>query len=258
MPALLEMNNVTVIRDGKRILDQISWTMQSNEHWAVIGKNGAGKSFLLQLLSANFHPTAGTVRVMGEELGKVNLWDLRTKIGLVSDTLHRRYHEYLPMIDVVCSGFFASIGLYDAVTAEMRHKAEAILEQTGLAALRDRAFGDLSHGEQRRTLIARALVFNPRILILDEPCSGLDIPSRESFLGLVQELGEAGHNLVFVTHHMEEVLPVISHVLYIKDGLVFAQGPKEKMMQSHVLEPVFDYPIPLVQSEGRYWPKFFT
>lgn len=258
MPPLLELENVTVIRDGKQILDHVSWTMQSNEHWAVIGKNGAGKSFLLQLLSANFHPTSGTVRVMGEELGKVSVWDLRTKIGVVSDTLHRRYHNYLSVFDTVCSGFFASIGLYDRVSTQMRQQTEKILEQTGLTHLRNQPFGDLSHGEQRRTLIARALVFNPRIMVLDEPCSGLDIPSRETFLNLVQQLGEDGHNLVFVTHHMEEVLPVINHVLYIKEGTVYTQGAKEDMMQSHVLEPVFDYPIPLVKSDGRYWPKFFS
>ncbi|MBD3265882.1 ATP-binding cassette domain-containing protein [bacterium] len=257
MQPLLALQHVTVIRDGVRILDDINWIMQADEHWAVIGKNGAGKSFLLQLLSAQFHPTSGLVQVMGEELGQVNVWDLRTKIGMVSDGLQRQYHNYFTVLDVVCSGFFASVGIYEPITDAMKEKADETLEKVGLSPLKDRRFGDLSHGEQRRVLIARALVFDPIMLVLDEPCSGLDIPSREDFLQTIQRLGESGHNLVFVTHHLEEVMPVIGKILLLKDGKVHARGDKEEMLISTHLESTFDYPIPIVQSDGRYWPKLF-
>ena len=257
MTPLIELKNVSVIRDGKTILDQVSWVMQQNEHWAVIGKNGAGKSFLLQLLSANFHPTSGIVTVMGEELGKVSVWDLRKQIGLVSNQLHQRYHNYFTVREVVCSGFFASIGIYEPIEDYMFAKADEVLARIGISNLAQRPFGELSHGEQRRTLIARAMVFNPRMLVLDEPCSGLDIPSREEFLSTVQKLGEEGHNLIFVTHHLEEVIPVINNVLYIKNGKIHAKGDKSAMFSEPLLQEVFDFPIPIVKSDDRYWPKLF-
>lgn len=257
MTPLIELQDVTVIRDGKTILDRVNWTMQPDEHWAVIGKNGAGKSFLLQLLSANFHPTSGIVKVMGEELGKASVWDLRKQIGFISDQLHQRYHNYLTVREVVCSGFFASIGIYEPVEDYMAVQADEILSRLLISHLAERCFGELSHGEQRRVLIARALVFHPRMLVFDEPCSGLDIPSREEFLASVSMLTGHGHNLVFVTHHLEEVISAITNVLFIKDGKIIAQGNKPAMFTESMLLKVFDFPIPLIQSDGRYWPKLY-
>jgi iron complex transport system ATP-binding protein len=257
MESLLKLERVSVIRDGQTILDNLCWEMNRNEHWAVIGRNGAGKSFLLQLLSAQFHPTSGVVHVMGERLGRVNVWDLRAKIGLVSDALQRQYHEFVTVLDVTCSGFFASIGVYDNISTNQKETAQACLDTVGLVHLSDRKFGSLSHGEQRRVLIARALVHDPQMLVLDEPCSGLDIPSRERFLADIQRLGEQGRNLIVVTHHLEEVMPIISHVLLLKDGKGLVRGRKDTVLTEANLHQTFDYAIPLTQSDGRFWPTFF-
>lgn len=257
MESLIELENVSVIKDGKHILRDINWSITPNENWAVIGKNGSGKSFLLRLLSANLQPSKGIIKVFEKQFGKVSLWDLKKKIGLVSDLLQSQYPNENKVIDVVYSGYFSSIGVYDPIDSRMKKSADKILKFLGISHLKGRRFSELSHGEQRKALIARSLVFNPRLLVLDEPCTGLDIPAREEFLKAIQKLAEHGHNIIFVTHHIEEVMPLINHVLFIKNGQIFNKGPKEKMMKEDILKNVLGYDFKLIKKGGRYWPKYF-
>lgn len=255
MKKIIELKNVNITMDNRQILTGITWSVGKNENWAVIGQNGSGKSFLLQLLSANIQPSSGTVELFGEMFGRVSLWELKKKIGVVSDMLLRQYHDNYKTIDVVCSGYFSSIGIYDKITAKMLNDAINILKELKITHLRHKRVCELSHGEQKRVLIARALVFNPKLLVFDEPCNGLDIPSREKFLKLAQNLSKKGHNIIFVTHHIEEIMPFINNVMLIKDGKIYAKGQKEDMMKKEMLNRVLNFKFNVTEKSGRYWPK---
>jgi iron complex transport system ATP-binding protein len=256
MQNLISLEKVSVIKNGKYILRHIDWSMNENENWAIIGENGSGKSFLLRLLSANLHSSKGTVKVFGKQFGQVNLWDLKKNIGLVSDLLQTQYHNRTRVIDVVYSGYFSSIGLYENIDSRMKKSAYKILKFLGIYHLKDRIFGELSHGEQRRVLIARSLVFNPKLLVLDEPCTGLDIPAREEFLKTIEKLVKKGHNVIFVTHHIEEVMPFINRILFMKNGKIFGKGTKKEMMKEEKLNKVLGHKFKLIYKNGRYWPKY--
>jgi iron complex transport system ATP-binding protein len=254
---LIKLDGISVVRNKNPILTDIDWTMQDGENWAVIGENGAGKSFLLRLLSAQMFPSSGKVKVFGEEFGKVDMWELRKKIGLVSDSLQKRQHDHTKVLDVALSGFFSSVGVYNTVNSDMEKSALKQLKFMGVDRFKERNFSELSTGEQRRVLIARALVFDPKLLILDEPCTGLDIPAREKFLNNIGELIKKGHNIVFVTHHIEEVIPTINKVLLMKNGRILAAGDKEKVMTEENLRKALGYEFELVEKNGRYWSKVF-
>ena len=253
MGNLIEMINAGVLIDGKEILKNINWTVKSNENWAVIGRNGSGKSFLLRLLSANLYPSRGRVRIFGKEFGKVNLWDLKNKIGFVSDMFQRQYDQNTRVSYAVYSGFFSSNGLYEDPTESMTKKTDKILKFLNLSKLSDAKFGEISYGEQKRVLIARALVFNPKILVFDEPCTGLDVASREMFLETIEKLVEKEHNIIFVTHHIEEVIPAINKVLFMKDGMIAKTGDKKDMITRKNLSGILDYNFSVREIYGRYW-----
>jgi iron complex transport system ATP-binding protein len=250
---ILTLDRVSLVRDGRRILHDVSFTVRPGEHWAVIGKNGAGKSFLLRMICGEHFPTTGTIEVLGKRFGEYDLWKLKVHIGVVSDQLQARYHPDERGEDIVLSGFFASIGLYDRVTQSMREKAAGLLEHLAIRHLRHRRFDQMSHGEQRRLLIARALVLDPALLILDEPCTGLDIASREEFLKALSAVTRSGVSLLLVTHHLEEIIPEINHVLFLKDGRVAGRGLKDDLLTVSLLRELFDHPVSVTRSHGRFF-----
>ena len=231
--------------------------MDSSENWAIIGRNGSGKSFLLRILSGNLFPSTGIVKIFGKQLGFVNIWDLRKEIGFVSDHLQREYDRETRVINVIYSGFFASNGLYQDVTDEMKEKVVDILEFLEIFHLRDRVFGHLSSGEQKKVLIARSLVFSPKLLIFDEPCNNLDLASKEDVLHSIQKLVQKGHNIVFVTHHIEEIIPQINNVLFLKEGKIIKSGDKVKMMNKKLLNNLLSYKFGVVKKNGWYYFKHF-
>jgi iron complex transport system ATP-binding protein len=251
---ILSLSHVTLIRDGKRILDDVSFIVRRGEHWAVIGKNGAGKSFLLRIIGAQEFPTAGTVDVLGKRFGEYDLWKLKVHIGFVSDQLQARYHPDESGVDIVLSGFFSSVGLYDSVTGSMRTKAQRLLDRLGIRHLAGRRYDELSHGEQRKLLIARALVLDPALLVLDEPCTGLDLSTREDFLRTLSAIAAQGNvSVIIVTHHLEEIVPEINRVLCLKDGRAVAAGEKAGLLTRARLEGLFDQSLTLSKRNGRYW-----
>jgi iron complex transport system ATP-binding protein len=249
---MLELNDVTVVKDGKKIIENIDWSVSDGENWAVFGPNGSGKSFLLRIIYASQNFSTGKVSIFGKEIGKISIWELKKYIGFVSDLLQKDYHERSSVIDVICSGFFSSIGLYDDVSDFMIEKSKEIMASLGIRHLSERRYGELSHGEQRRVLIARALVFDPRLLILDEPCTGLDIQSRERFLSTVENISKQ-RNIIFVTHHIEEIMPCITHVIFMKDGKVYGIGTKDKMMTEKNIRDILGYDGRLIEEHGRYY-----
>ena len=252
---VLALDRVSLVRNGKPILREVTFTVAPGEHWAVVGKNGAGKSFLLRMIAGEHFPTTGAIDVLGKRFGEYDLWKLKVHIGVVSDQLQARYHPDEPGEDIVLSGFFSSIGLYDRVTETMRRKAADLLARVGVAHLRERRFDEMSHGEQRRLLIARALVLDPALLILDEPCTGLDIASREEFLSGLSAVAGTGVSILLVTHHLEEIIPEIGNVLFLKEGRVTASGPKERLFDAAHLTRLFDHPVSVTRSHGRYFVR---
>ncbi|HEQ71324.1 MAG TPA: ABC transporter ATP-binding protein [Spirochaetia bacterium] len=250
---ILDMRDVSLVIDTKTILKDISFSVRQGENWAVIGKNGAGKSFLLRMIAAQHFPTAGTIDLLGKRFGEYDLWKLKTHIGFVSDLLQKNYHGGDPGEEVVLSGYFSSIGLYDRVTAGMRRKAKALLAFLGIEDLAERPFDRMSHGEQRKTLLARAMVLDPALLILDEPCTGLDLATREEFLDALSRLARTKTAVILVTHHLEEIIPEIDRLLCLKDGMIAFQGPTRKLMTPGNLTRLFDHPVTLEIKNKRYY-----
>lgn len=250
---LIEIKNATVYLNGSKILSSINWTLHPDENWAVIGANGAGKTTLLKLLFGELIPVfGGTVFWFGERTHR-SLLEIREKIGFVSAEYQAHYDQNITGLEVAVSGFFSSVGLYDPVTQKQRDTAFDWLNFLGIKHLAEKRFFHMSYGESRRVLLARALVHHPPLLVLDEPCSGLDIPTKERVLETIEKLSKTDTRLVYVTHHVEEIMPPISHVLYLKGGEIHRKGKKEDMLTSEVLSQVLDCDITLQKNSQRYW-----
>jgi len=257
MSSLAELENVSLVRDKNTLLEGIDLKIDSSQQWAILGPNGSGKSMLLSILSARNHPTEGEVKLLGRHFKNTNLWTLRQEIGVVGDELQKKYQRRIRVLDVVCSGFYCSIGLYRDPTEKMKDRSIKTLQELNILHLRDRWFESLSHGEQKKTLIARALALDPTLLILDEPCSGLDIPTRERFLKSVQGLAKNGRNIIYITHHLEEVMPYVTHMLLLKQGGIYDKGLKKDLMSQKKLTGLLGFEFDLIGKNQRYYPKYF-
>ncbi|MBS4206068.1 ABC transporter ATP-binding protein [Lederbergia citrea] len=252
MEKIVSFKNVSWRRSGQEILSEINWDMEQNERWAILGLNGSGKTSLLNIVNGYYFPSAGEVTVLGNRFGKTSLPELRKEIGYVSSSLERfaQVLDYETVEEIVVSGKFASFGLYEQVSKTDWEKADALINSFRLDYLKGKPYHLLSQGEKRRVLIARALMSSPRILILDEPCSGLDILSREEVLSLMKEIN---CQLIYVTHHIEELVNEITHVLLLHNGKIVAAGPKEEVVKDDLLSTTFQIPVSVRWEEGRPW-----
>ena len=251
---VLQLEEVSVRRDEKWILQNINWKIQSGEHWVLFGLNGAGKTAILNLLNAYYFPTKGEVTVLGKEFGKTYLGEkLRKQIGFVSSSLQEKFHSGDNAFEVVLSGAFASIGLYETPTDEMRKKAISLLEDLGCIDYPNRNYETLSQGEKQRVLIARALMANPSLLILDEPTNGLDFIAREQLLDSIDRIArnQNAPTIIYVTHHVEEILPIFDKTLLLKEGQVFASGDTKEMLSSEQLTQFLGIPVEVVWKNNR-------
>ncbi|MCZ2257787.1 ABC transporter ATP-binding protein [Sporosarcina sp. G11-34] len=255
MEEIVSLKNVSFTRDGREILRHINWSIQKNEQWGILGLNGSGKTSLLNIVSGYQFPSSGEVSVLGNLFGKTNLPELRKKIGFVSNSLDRfsQYFNNEMMEKVVVSGKFASFGLYEQVAKEDWEKANSLLERLRLTYLKGKRYQLLSEGEKRRVLIARSLMSDPELLILDEPCSGLDLLSREQFLQSINEIMKNECHIVYVTHHIEEFVEGISHVLLLKDGEIIAAGPKKDVVRDDLLSETYQVPVHIGWEDERPW-----
>lgn len=254
MPPILSIRNLTVRRGETRILTDLSWTVQRGEHWVILGANGSGKTSLLSSLTGYLSPTSGSISVLGQTFGESDWRDLRTHVGLVSSSVRQMLPDHEPALTTVISGKYAMIDYWGRIKSADRTTATRILRQVEATHLADRRWEVLSQGERQRVLIGRALMARPRLLILDEPCAGLDPVAREHFLAFVQRLGSrrGAPALIFVTHHVEEIVPVFTHALLLRGGRVLASGKKRTVMNSANLSKTFDAPLRLAQKERRY------
>jgi iron complex transport system ATP-binding protein len=251
---ILSVENLRVVRDGTVILDGVNWRVQHGQHWAMLGANGSGKTSLLSALTGYLMPTNGSISVLGRRYGETDWRELRKQIGIVSSAVRQMMSDDEPALETVVSGKFAMIDLWGRTSRADRARAMRLLRQVECEYLAERPWRVLSQGERQRVLIGRALMATPRLLILDEPCAGLDPAAREHFLQFLERLGRRKNSptLVLVTHHVEEVMPVFSHVLALKAGRVLAAGKKAIVLKSKLLSQAFDARVKLDLKMGRY------
>jgi len=251
---ILDVRSVRVERGATVILHNVSWRVHREEHWVILGANGSGKTSLLSALTAYLSPTDGVIEVLGERYGETDWRELRKRVGLVSSSVRQMMAEDEPALETVVSGKYAMIDYWGEPTATDRKRAVQILNSIECPHLATRPWRVLSQGERQRVLIGRALMANPPLLILDEPCAGLDPVARERFLQFLQKLGRSktAPTLIFVTHHVEEIVKIFTHVLLLKDGRVLAQGRKADVLTSESLTRAFAAPLRLQSQNGRY------
>lgn len=251
---VLHLEGVSVRREGKWILHDINWEVEKGDHWVLFGLNGAGKTAILNLLNAYYFPTKGSVTVLGMKFGKTYLGEkLRKQIGFVSSSLQEKFHLGDSAFEVVLSGAFASIGLYEIPTEEVKNKAVSLLEKLGCMEYANRNYETLSQGEKQRVLIARALMPDPSLLILDEPTNGLDFIAREQLLESIEAISKNtdAPTIIYVTHHVEEILPLFNKTLLLKEGQVFACGDTAEMISSDHLNQFFGMPVTVLWENQR-------
>jgi iron complex transport system ATP-binding protein len=251
---LVCVRGLSIHRGGIHILDGINWTVSPGEHWAILGANGSGKTSLLKALTGYMTPTAGDVTVLGEEYGGSDWRELRKRIGVVSASISQLVHDEDTGLEIVAGGRQAMIGYWGRISRSERERSRRLLALLRVAQAADRNWEVLSQGERQRVLIARALIADPVILILDEPCAGLDPVARERFLNDIGKLAgkNRGPALVFVTHHIEEVLPEFTHVLALRKGRVAFSGPKARGLRAEMMTRVFNARLTIRKSGSRY------
>lgn len=251
---VVELRGVSVTLDSTKVIRHIDWVIRKGQHWALIGPNGSGKTTLLRLINGYLWPTAGSAVVLEKKFGAYDLRELRKSIGFASSFMSDRTPPELPVIEVVLSGRFASIGLYDPPSHKDQKRARALLAKVGCLKLAAKPYHTLSQGEKQRVVIARALMGSPRLLILDESCAGLDLDARESLLSLVDSLGRspASPTMIFATHRVEEISPAFTHVMLIKKGRTVASGSKKAVLTSKNLRRGFKRDLTVVRRKGRY------
>jgi iron complex transport system ATP-binding protein len=255
---VVRMSGVGVRRGTTHLLTGLDWQVEEDERWVVLGANGAGKTTLLRLAAAELHPTSGEVRVLGERLGRVDVFELRPRIGFCSAALLGRVPADERVGDVVVSAGYGVLGRWrEAYESTDTARAAELLKALGVAHLSDRPFGTLSEGERKRTLIARALMTDPELLLLDEPAAGLDLGGREDLVARLSELAMDldAPVMILVTHHVEEIPPGFTHLMLLADGAVVAQGPLEEVLTSENLSATFGQELVVQQADDRYFAR---
>ena len=255
MPAVIELADVTVRRGTSTLLNGVTWQVDDDERWVVLGPNGAGKTTLLEVVSTQLYPTDGMVAVLGELIGTVDVFELRPRIGLTSATLADRIPRGERVTDVVVTASYAVVGRWREEYDDLDHaRAGDLLGEMGVLHLRDRTFGTLSEGERKRVQIARSLMTDPELLLLDEPAAGLDLGGREDLVSTLSVLANDPRSpaIVLVSHHVEEIPPGFTHVILLREGAVVAAGPIDETLTEETLSETFGLPLELEARDGRF------
>jgi len=255
---ILNFEKVSVTRDGKTILGPISLTFSEGERWVIVGPNGAGKTTFLQLAATNMHPTTGSLDVLGERVGRTDLFELRPRIGLTTNNLVTSIPEDELVLDLVMSAVYAVVGRWnESYDLWDESRAMSLLTTLGVRELNSRLFGTLSEGEKKRTLIARALMPNPELLLLDEPAAGLDLAGREDLLHRLDALAldTLSPATLIVTHHLEEIPHGTTHALLLSQGTVVSSGAIDSVLTAENLTTAYGIPISLIKDGGRFFAR---
>ncbi len=251
----IDLRGVSRVHDRRTVLDGIEWTVQRDERWIVLGRNGSGKTTLVRICALYDHPSSGVVRILGEELGRCDVRSLRRRIGFVSAAFADQVRRQLAVRDVVMCALNAALEpWWHTYSDDDRARAVEVLGEVGLAGHQHQPFGTLSSGERQRALLARSLMVDPGVLLLDEPTAGLDLGGREDLVDqLARFAGDPSRPpTVLVTHHVEEIPPGYGHVLMIADGRILAAGPIDEVLTADALSACFEVPLALERRDGRW------
>jgi len=255
---VIELRGVGVRREGTVVLDDVDWSVQRGERWVILGPNGSGKTTLLTLAGARLWPSAGSVAILGAQLGRVDVRTLRPRISLVSGSVTRQLRADLPARDVVVSGRYGALETWwNTYSDQDWAEADRLLGEAGFSSIADRPFGVISEGERQHVLLARALISRPELLLLDEPAAGLDLGARER---LVVRLGTLASDpetppIVLVTHHCEEIPRGFTHAGLVRRGKLVAAGPLEQVLTSSLVSACFDTAVRVGERGGRWWSR---
>jgi iron complex transport system ATP-binding protein len=258
MASVLQLNDVSIVRDGNSILDHVTWSVDGAERWVILGPNGAGKTTLLQVAAALIHPSSGKALLLDDTLGAVDVFELRPRIGFASSAMSRRIPASETVLDVVLTAAYSVTGRWNEQYEDVDiRRAERVLNEWKLGALAGRRFGDLSDGEQKRVQIARAVMTDPEILLLDEPAASLDLGSREELLQLLSGFAssEDAPAIVMVTHHVEEIPRGFTHALLLSKGKITATGELDEVITSEKLTETFGLDLDVTSNDGRFTAK---
>ena len=258
MSAILQLSDISVRRGDRVILGPLNWQVLEGERWVILGPNGAGKTTLLQICSSLIHPTTGEINILGEKLGKVDVFELRTRIGLTSSALVEQFPPDELVMDVVLTAAYAMLGRWqEKYDLWDESRAMALLTALGVRELGERLFGSLSEGEKKRVQIARALMADPELLLLDEPASSLDLGGREDLLRRIESLSKdpLAPATVIVTHHIEEIPVGTTHALLLREGAVVAQGEVASVITDQNLTQAYGLAITVQTEGGRFFAR---
>lgn len=258
MSSVLQLTDVSVVRSGTAIVDSISWGVADDQRWVILGPNGAGKTTLAQLAATSVHPSSGTVEVLGEVVGTVDLFELRPRIGFASTALARRIPFEETVLNVVLTAAYSVTGRWREQYDDLdTRRALRVLAEWKLDHLAERHFGTLSDGEQKRVQIARAIMTDPELLLLDEPAASLDLGAREELVGLLGGFASStdAPAMIMVTHHVEQIPPGFTHALLLADGKIHSAGPLSEVITSEKLSDLFGVALTVTESDGRYWAR---
>jgi iron complex transport system ATP-binding protein len=258
MTDVLDLVDVSLVRDGKKLLSGITWRVAEGERWVVVGPNGAGKTTLLQIAAGNLHPSSGTATILGETLGRVDVFELRPRIGLTSAAVDQRIGRSAKVRDAVLTASYGQLGRWLERYDEMdTSRADDLLAWWGMEGFAERVYSTLSSGERKRTLIARALMTDPELLLLDEPAAGLDLGGREDLLRRLSALARDPNApmMVLVTHHVEEVPDGFTHAILLRKGSMVAAGELAEVFTERKLSKCFGLPLSVEQRQGRWWAR---
>jgi iron complex transport system ATP-binding protein len=254
---MIELRDVTLVRDGNTLLHHIDWTIGGGERWILYGHNGSGKSLTLQIIEGYLWPSSGHVNWFGTPAGSIDTREMRKLTGYFGQAVKNLIRANADVMSLIIGGKFATVGLFDDYSPEDKRRAEELIALTGCTGLEERTYSTLSDGEKARALIARSLMPSPKLLVLDEPCAGLDIAGREMLLKVLSDVGAShpGMSILFVTHHVEEIIPDFTKIIILKKGRVFRRGSTHEILSADVLSEALGIHLELGNENNRYWCK---
>lgn len=250
---MIRLSNVSFRREQRDILTNVNLQVNKGEHWVVLGRNGSGKTTILEMINGYQFPSSGTVDVLGKRYGTIDLREARKSLGYISSSLYDKLAPRDPVWEVVATGEYGYLRFYQDIPQETTAKAEAMIERVGLSHVKNQPLGTLSQGERKKIMLARALMLDPAILIMDEPCSGLDLYEREKLLKDINNLRDTEVTVIYVTHHIEEIMPLFTHVALLEGGKLVAAGKKREVLTETNMFQAFQVPVRIDWVGDRPW-----
>ncbi|PYY25420.1 ABC transporter ATP-binding protein [Paenibacillus illinoisensis] len=250
---IISMEHVSLRREDNQILDDVHLHIEQGENWVILGRNGSGKTTLLEMMNGYMFPSQGRIEVLGNLYGQCDVREVRKEIGYISQTLIEKLTLRDPVWEVVATGAFAFLRFYQTIPDEVKTRALNLLDDMGFAKLANHPLGTLSQGERKKVMLARSLMADPKLLIMDEPCAGLDLYEREKMLAEIDRLRQRNITVVYVTHHVEEIMPLFTHVALIREGRIAAAGNKHDVLTQDTIKHTYDIPVDIQWDHDRPW-----